>query len=246
LENLSFTGANVGLPLSANELRDGSKKKVLSGQFTTACEEVRSQMYWPNLLLDVSVLGDTARPEYNNMSPSQFAAGYSALILVYLPEEWRGTVCENMLRHFNRLMNLASMTEWSNILGFNQQLVKSCEHHQMSFANWDSLHRWHDRHLSSLRLFSASRSLGGRDNHNDEPRDPNFVPESFIKGQKLCFKFNKGQCDEKDNHVVGKITLVHACALCAFKKRGTVPDHGTHNCPRREKAKASKKKEKGF
>jgi hypothetical protein len=244
LDNLSFCGANVGLPLSATEARDSAKKKVLSGQFTTACEEVRSQMFWPNLLLDVSVLGDAQRPEYSNLSPAQFAAGFSALILVYLPEQLRGSVCENMLWHFNRLMNFASVTAWDNILGFNQQFTKKCEHHQMSFVSWDIIHRWHERNFSSLRLLNASRIKNPREAKNeDDKKDPNFVPESYCRTQKLCFKFQKGQCEEKESHTLGKITLVHACALCSFKKRGTVPDHGAHSCPKREK---SKRKEKGF
>jgi hypothetical protein len=223
IDNLSFCGANVGLPLSAAESHDGSsKKKVLSGQFTSACEEVRSQMFWPNLLLDVSVQGDVEHPEYNNMTPSQFAASFSALILVYLPEQLSGSVVENMLRHFNRLMNLASVTDWSHVLGFNQQFVKQCEHHQMSFANWNMVNRWHERNFSSLRMLTASRQKKAGNNNNektdDARKDPNFVPDNFVRSQKLCFKFQKGQCVEKDSHDIGTTTLVHACTLCAFKK----------------------------
>jgi hypothetical protein len=215
-------------------------------------------MFWPNLLLDVSALGDQLRPEYNNLNPAQFSAGFSAMLLVYLPEELRGSVTENMLRHFNRLMNFAAVTDWSNVLGLNQQFTKSCEHHQMSYANWDLIHRWHERHFNSLRVLGGARGRGGQgnagggnnnnngnnNNRNTEgdSRDPNFVPESFTRTQKMCFKYQKGQCDEKDNHVVGKTTLVHACALCAYKKRGTVPEHGSHNCPKRE----SNPKKKGF
>jgi hypothetical protein len=185
------------------------------------------------------------------MSPSQFAAGFSALILVYLPDELSGSVVENMLRHFNRLMNLASVTEWSHMLGFNQQFIKQCEHHQMSFSNWTIVNRWHERNISSLRMLNVSRQRKPGNNNNSDydkgdsdnkKKDPNFVPDSFVRSQKLCFKFQKGQCSEKESHDIGQTTLVHACALCAFKKRGTVPDHGAHSCPKKEKPP----KKKGF
>jgi hypothetical protein len=173
-------------------------------------------MFWPNLLLDVSVLGDAVRPDYDNLTPTKFVAGYSALMLVYLPEELRGSVVENMLGHFNHLM-FASVTDWSNILGFNQQFVKSCEHHQMLFANWTIMHHWHEHHFGTLRLLNASRPWRNEKSKEDK-HDPKSVPDNFVRSQQLCFKFQKGQCVEKDSHQLGKNALVHACAFCMYKK----------------------------
>jgi hypothetical protein len=56
--NLAFVGASVGPLMAANDARDyGSRRKLLSGQHATSCEEVKSQLYWPHQLLDVCALG---------------------------------------------------------------------------------------------------------------------------------------------------------------------------------------------
>jgi hypothetical protein len=255
-ENLAFVGASVGPLMAASDAREyGSRRKLLSGQHATSCEEVKSQLYWPHQLLDVCALGGAKRPEYDSLSVAQFVAGFTASILVYLPHQLRNSVVENQLKHLNKLMSYTMVTDWSTVLGFNAQLLQACENHQLSFANWPLLASWHERHLQSVR-FNCSKvgkgggginNGGGNNNNNNNgnndgndaagSRDPNFVPQAFMRAQHLCMKFQLGKCDETSIHVFGKVTLVHACALCAYKERGSVVDHGTHNCPRKSKLK---------
>jgi hypothetical protein len=253
IENLAFVGASVGPLLSANDSREsGTRRKLLSGQHSTSCEEVKSQLYWPHQLLDVCALGGTKRPEYDSLSVAQFVAGFTASILVYLPHQLRGTVVENQLKHLNKLMSYTMVTDWSSILGFNAQLLHACENHQLSFSRWSSLAAWHERHLQSIRFMPQRGKKDGAGNNNNngagdtsgngsnQPKnDPNFVPQAYIRSQHLCMKFQSGKCDEQENHIFGKVTLVHACALCAYKDRGSVVDHGSHNCPKKFKPKKS-------
>jgi hypothetical protein len=30
---------------------------------------------------------------------------------------------------------------------------------------------------------------------------------------------------------------MHACGLCAYKDHGSIPDHGSHDCPKKAKRK---------
>jgi hypothetical protein len=246
-----FCGANVGPLLSVNEIRDGgvqgARRKVISGQHSTSVDEVRAQVYWPHMLLD-SVIQPT-RPEYDALSPVQFAAGFSALILMYMPVELNNSPWINMLRHYNRLMSFAMASEWSAVLAFNAQFLHACENQQVSFRNWAAVKGWHDRHLDSVRLHHAnSRKIpknpkgDGSSNNNaaDEFGDkrkkgPNFVPEAFLRSKHLCLKFQRGTCDETGNHQFGKVELVHACGLCLHKDRGLFSDHGMKSCPKRAK-----------
>jgi hypothetical protein len=229
--------------MAASESRDLSKKKLLSGQHSSTCEEVKGQLYWPHLLLDVCATGSAKRPEYDNLSVQQFAAGFSASILAYLPPQLRGSVVENMLKHLNKIMSYAMVADWSAVLGFNGELLRACENHQLSFADWAPVGRWHERHLQSFQMMKAKNPGKGDqgDNNNDHKDDPNHIPLSYMRAQKLCSKWQAGKCEEGDNHVIGKTTLVHACALCMYKDRGTVVDHAANACP-----KKFKKKKKGF
>jgi hypothetical protein len=249
-ENLAFVGASVGPLMSPSDSRDfGSRRKLLSGQHATSCEEVKSQLYWPHQLLDVCALGGVKRPDYDALSVAQFVAGFTASILVYLPQQLRNSVLENQLKHLNKLMSYAMVTDWSTVLGFNAQLLQACENHQLSFASWPLLASWHERHLQSVR-FNGNKSIkggGGNGNNNNNnssdsneaagSRDPNFVPQAFMRSQHLCMKFQSGKCDETANHIFGKVTLVHACTLCAYKECGSIVDHGTYSCPKRTKPK---------
>jgi hypothetical protein len=197
-------------------------------------------LYWPHQLLDICALAGGKRPEYDELSVAQFVAGFSASILVYLPHQLRGSVVENQLKHLNKLMGLAMVTDWATVLGFNAQLLHACENHQLDFSSWPRLASWHERHMHSIR-FQAPKPKNNNNSGDgsDIKQDPNFVPQSFLRSQHLCMKFQTGKCDEKGNHVFGKVTLVHACALCAFKDRGSVVDHGSHKCPRRSKKKSN-------
>ena len=67
-------------------------------------------------------------------------------------------------------------------------------------------------------------------------KDPNYVPNTFIRQEKLCIKFQDGKCAETDDHPLGSVTLVHACGLCLFKKRGVQKTHCKKECPKRDKS----------
>jgi hypothetical protein len=198
------------------------------------------------MLLD-SVIQPT-RPDYNALTPVQFTAGFSAFILMYLPEELNGTPWANMLRHYNCLMMFAMASDWSSVLAFNAQFLHSCENQQVSFKNWNAIKVWHDWHLDSVWLHGASKkkkpgkpgSEGGADSggggeEEKKKKNPNFVPESYLRSKKLCLKFQRGTCDETGNHTFSAIELVHACGLCLYKNRGILGDHGLKACPKKEK-----------
>jgi hypothetical protein len=249
LPHMAFCGANVGPLRSASDAKESSSKKILSGEHAVTVEEVRSQLYWPHMVLDAVIT--PTRPDYRSLSPTQFAAGYSAMMLLYLPTELNNTPIANMLKHFNRIMSFAINTDWQSILQFNGQFLHACENLQASFANWEVIKTWHDRHLSAFRSSDTggqrgrSSQSGAGNNNNDEQGEskkdkkdnPNFVSDTFLRKHHLCMKFQKGTCAEEGNHVIGSLNLVHACGLCLLKERGLNPDHGSKVCPRKTKGK---------
>ena len=219
-QSLIFCGVNAGPLLSASDPQAAAKRKVLSGQHSATVDEVRSQVYFPHMVLDAVVC--PTRPEYDSLTPVQFAAGYAAMTLAYMPEELNDTPMANMLKHFNRIMTFAMASDWKSVLQFNAQFLHACENHQTSFVHRSAIQAWHDRHLQSARLHNlAPRRKNDGDNVGDgeagkKTKDPNFVPNHFIRQEKLCIKFQDGRCAETDDHQLGAATLVHACALCLF------------------------------
>jgi hypothetical protein len=251
--NAAFCGVNVGPLLAASEVREAMKRRVLSGEHNSTSEEVKSQMYWPHMLLDSAMA--PVRPDFKSLTPKQFVAGYSAMILMYLPEELDGTPTANMLRHLNRVMTYALVSDWKHLLAFNAQFFKSCENHAMSFARWDPMQSWHTRHLESIRLSGMKRpeknpaSGGGgsgapknpKKNPSDNAGDgekgnakKNPVSNHWLRSKRLCLKFQKDTCDHHNDHPMGATTVIHACGLCLFKDNALVKDHGLCNCTKKD------------
>ena len=156
------------------------------------------------------------------------------MMLVYLPSELRDTPIENMLRHLNRIMSYAQVSEWKNVLGFAANFFKACENHSISFARWSYIQSWHARHLESMRLTGYKKKsdrFGAGDDDDDKKKKKIFVTDNFMRSKKLCLSFNRGTCDQTSDHLIGKTTVVHACGFCLFKEKGVVTDHGLKTCP---------------
>jgi hypothetical protein len=194
-------------------------------------------------MLDAVVCADP--PEYKDLTPTQFTAGYSAIILAQLPLEMNNSVMANQLRHLNRLFTLTMKSEWQSILDFNRSFFCSVEQRSNNWESWDRIKEWHTRILDSLRLSSLTNKNSKR------PRDPKGeeatqeekkkeelcegVPMSFIKTNKLCKKFQSGVCDQTSPHALPSGTLLsHSCAMCLYKKHGVAQDHGARACTKKQ------------
>ena len=105
---------------------------------------------------------------------------------------------------------------------------------------------WHSRHLESIRLAGfkpksdkpgngGSTQKNGSGEEDPKKKSKNHVPQHFIRSKKLCIKYQKGVCEFTADHDIGGVNIVHACALCLFKDRGIIKDHGIKACPKKEK-----------
>jgi hypothetical protein len=189
----------------------------------------------------------TNRPDFKNLTPEQFVAGYTAMMLMYLPAELDDTPFANMTRHLNRVMTYSMVSDWKHLLTFSASFFKSCENHAMSFAHWAPMQAWHTRHLESIRLGSFRRDKpekpkkgAGNDAPDADAKDvkkksKNFVPQHFLRSKRLCLKYQNGTCEHTEDHDVAGVTIVHACGLCLYKERGIIKNHGMKSCPDKEK-----------
>ena len=132
------------------------------------------------------------------MSPTEFAAGYTGKILAEMEEEFRGTQTENKLRHLNRLFHYALDTDFTSVLSFNQKFLRGIEQKNNSWESWDKIQYWHSRHLETRKFSSSKKSdknVGGKGAGEKELKDDKKqkliegVPEAFVCASKLCIMF---------------------------------------------------------
>jgi hypothetical protein len=245
-ENLMFCGVDVGPLLSASETRELTKRHIMSGEHSSAAEDVKSQMYWPHMLLDCA-MADT-RPDFKSLTPEQFVAGYTVMMLMYLPKELDSTPITNMTHHLNRVMTYSMVSDWKHLLTFSASFFKSHENHAMSFAHWEPMQAWHTKHLESIHLGSfrrdkpdkpnkgASKDSGDGDGKAKKPKkSKNFVPQHFLRSKKLCLKYQNNTCEHMEDHEVSSVTIMHACSLCLYRDRGIVKGHGLKAWPDKQK-----------
>ena len=131
-------------------------------------------------------------------------------------------------------------TPMKSILNFNAVLFRAIENRTLTWNDWNKIEQFHTRHLSSLTVAAATSTpvSGG----NGTPA----APGSAVKAKKtdwetlrksmvshhICFKFNRGKCDQEDDHDTNGngVTLLHACGACSLANRGFVKTHGAQEC----------------
>jgi hypothetical protein len=153
------------------------------------------------------------------------------------------------------MMSLGMAADWKSVLSFNAHFLLACENQQMSFVKWSVIKAWHEHHLESMHMQAVKPGGGGANSNNNNNNggagagagngdgdsglkknkkkkdNPNFMPDVFIHDKHLCFRFQRGMCEHKENHPIGTTTLVDTCSLCLYKDHSLNMDHGSKDCP---------------
>ena len=233
-----FTGA-CPPPARSSETKS---TKILSGQYDTARREVKERQNWPQVMIDHILNPETI--DYDDMDWAVLTAGMTGKTLAEMDPTKMDQATVNKIKHLNRLSNYGMKTPMKSILNFNAVLFRAIENKALVWTNWEKIDQFHTRHLSSLTVAAAtsgaarapagSGSGGGqgaaRGGQGKKP-DWNTLRASMSDHQ-ICFKFNKGKCDQEDDHDLsgdGRI-LIHACGSCTYAKRGIVKNHGAQEC----------------
>ena len=142
-ENAALAGLSVG-PLwsidmdrhfeSLARYHGGPRRKIISGEHLVHNVEVRTQEAWPNACLDSVAVPNP--PEYQDMTPLQFCAGWSGKIMGEMLAELAGTTTETQLRHLNRLLTLSMELDFDIIKTYGAALLRSIERGDNSWNNW--------------------------------------------------------------------------------------------------------------
>ena len=226
-----FTGA-CPPPARSSETKS---TKITSGQYDSGRREVKERQNWPQVMIDHILNPEPL--DYDEMDWASLAAGMTGKILAEMDPAAMDIATVNKLKHLNRLANYGMKTPIKSILNFNAVLFRAVENQTLTWNNWDKIDQFHTRHLSSLTVAAVTSGAGktapGSSSGVASNKKPSWETlRKSMADHHMCFKFNKGKCDQEDDHDTngnGK-TLLHACGMCAFASRGIVKTHGAQEC----------------
>ena len=235
-----FTGA-CPPPARTSETKS---TKIVSGQYDSGRREVKERQNWPQVMIDHILNPEPV--DYDEMDWAGLTAGMTGKILAEMDPNVMDAATVNKIKHINRLANYGMKTPMKSILNFNAVLFRAIENKALSWDNWEKIDQFHTRHLSSLTVAAvtsgagkAAPGAGGQGNQGNQGHqgDSNKKANSEILRKSMtdhhiCFKFNRGKCDQEDDHDIngnGRI-LLHACGACAKDNRGIVKNHGAQEC----------------
>ena len=233
-----FCGVSFGKlrSVDANDINPGTGKarKIVSGDHASAGSEVQQQVLWPNRALSSLVV--PSPPEFKSLTPAQFAAGESAILLTELPIELQGSPLAHRLMHLNKLFTYSFSYDWQSCLNLHKSFLQSIEHGHSSWVSWPPISEWHRLHLENIRPSSKVPEKPKASNQKTDKEKVHGIDVKFMRDSKLCINFQSNRCDQDPGHTSpgGRTELSHSCAICLFKLK-VVSDHCAAECPKKEK-----------
>ena len=236
-----FAGINHGKLRSNEDIEQKEKyhRKLVTGFHSNSSAEIQSEVLWPHRCLDHMVV--KVPPEYLTLTPVQFMAGETGILLHELPKEMEGTPHAHRLMHLNRLLTHGMHRDWVDCLNLHGSFLCATEQRQVTWEHWSAIKEWHDRQNEINRSRSGSMTKQTNDGQKISPdREADKkcfgIEVSFIKAAQICIKYQHGNCDQEAGHLspFGRTPLSHTCVWCWAKQKISAY-HMAQECePRRE------------
>lgn len=229
--------ADIKMPTEISDSLEGihhsqSSQKIKSGKVNKCADiQVKKTQLWPHSFVP-SQLCKQSEIEYNDLSMTQFVAGYCAIISHLFTTGTRDSLAEIKRRvvHLKSLMCFAHVYQWTCILNIHQEVLIDIERGNRSwndsFSDIESLNLLLDRSSTSASLRTTAGSSS----------TSNVTPG---KRTWFCSKFQKGECSKTSPHsarIGSEIrTVKHVCATCFLKDR-ELRDHpeSSASCPHKQ------------
>ena len=224
-----------------------AKNKIKSGENGGDDDAILFKEAWPNQFLNRQQLGIVKHQE---MDIGKFALGFITKIYCDMPATVKGTPFHNMTKILIYLLRLSITCAWDDVLAIDRSLFQALERRQISWASWPDLEEWWKQALATLELQRLGRvskmanptttakrpasDLGGAPPAKAQKGVTFGIPNSWLKDQNLCIKFNLGRCTTSAPHpnpANESVSLRHLCAGCLRLNKGSDGGHGANKCP---------------
>ena len=221
------------------------KNKIKSGENGDDYNDILFKEIWVNQFLNRQMLGNVKHCE---LDIGKFALGFVTKIYCDMPHSVRGTPYFNMTKILMLLLRLAvTGVAWQDVLDIDRSLFKALERRQVSWESWSDLEIWWKQALDTLEFKKlggataapapakrAGSELGGAPPAKVQKGATCGIPNSWLKEQNLCIKFNVGRCSTNAPHpspTDETVSLLHLCAGCLRLQKGSDSGHGANKCP---------------
>ena len=208
---------------------------------------MQSQYTWPEQLLSPNA-PNHGKLDYDSLSFLELMDGMLSKVMV--ETQPMDTEVANKLSYIRELVVMHYNLDLKSMLAINKRFFYAWENANFEWDDWTRIDSFlKDAKYQQLLAAMAQNSKrqpgppkpsgGGGGGQPAKPQGDAYihgVPGEFLKTNKLCMKFNKGTCPEKDvtQHVHPfdkNKTLYHQCGAC--KKAGkTDSTHGSHEFPK--------------
>ena len=191
------------------------QKHMKSGSLRTPGEFVNRQATWPEQLLSPNA-PNHGKLVYDNLSFTELMEGLLSKVLIEthpIDDEIANKLCyirELVVMHYN--------FELKSVLAINKRFFQAWENTSYEWDDWSRIDSFMKdakyQHLLQAMAQNAKRAPGppkpggngggGAGGGTGKPPKPtgdahvNGVPGQFLKDNKICIKFNRGTCPDKD------------------------------------------------
>ena len=227
-----------------------ARNKIKSGRNSGLTQDARVAESWPNQFLDPMLTDSGPGLSHDKLSLVQWAGGFVTKIFAEIDVSRNGAKEHNQLNILMRMLRVADIYPWGEIIKINESLFSALERGSLSWTDMPLLDAWWSRAMDALRLRMARPALqqkrplpgGGTAAGGAEPpakkdrlKDIGGVPGSFLRTNNICIKWNVGSCsapsaphDCPDKSVTTQVK--HICGGCAYLAKGEDSSHSMKSC----------------
>ena len=183
----------------------GKFKSQRGGSDTVYC---KIEVPWPHNYI---LTGSTkSRASYDNLSMSQWVAGFSQIIR----EQTDPTVKNQMLDYMSDLMEDSHDFGWQAAKGCHAVLLVKMEEGKVAWGDTNKIDRIRRAHAQKVQSGQVSRVVNKKTVKSRTP-----LP---------CRFYQKGTCGQSQDHENGGQSYLHVCSLCF--KNGKSYSHPSKDC----------------
>ena len=254
-EALALTGCAVAPQysiqgeLSSTDLKDG-RFKIKSGRNVSITQEARVNESWPNQYLCPLMMEglDPKQFDHDRITLIQWAGGFVGKIFAEFNADLNGSKEHNQLFILMKMLRLAEVQPWPEIMKLNQALFSALERGVLTWQSRPDLERWWSLALESLH----NRALRPGVSKRPAPAQPGAGPPpkkvdnrvkkdmfgvsgDFLRQKNICIRWNVSSCSESaashpspDRSATEPVR--HVCGGCAFLGKSDSATHPMKVC----------------
>ena len=229
-----------------------TRHKIKSGRNAGIQQDARVAETWPNQYLCPVMSDNAAGISHDKLTLVQWAGGFVAKIFAEIDASRNGAREHNQLFILMKLLRLAEMYPWNEILKMNEALFSAIERGSLTWDSRDLLEGWWSRAIEALRVRSSRPAVATKrpatttlpasapPAKKDRSKDIAGVSGDFLKSQNICIKWNVQTCssttsphDCPDRSVTTQVK--HVCGGCAFLGKPEDSSHPMKTCKYKNK-----------